>query len=142
MTESSDLDTSPARSSRIRALLSRRAGLLAASTTALAWTALALRQPETTYHFAPMIVAASWGAARRWVDAGPGRRASGLATAGGGGAIAVVTAAELAWLGALEGPTLWGTGGALVEAVAFAAIGAAIGYRFVTRRRPGLLFAA
>jgi len=142
MTAPHPLDTSPAPPGGLRAVVRRHAGLLATSAVALAWMALALRQPDTTYHFAPVIVAASWGAARRWVAAGSGSHAAGLAAAAGGGAIAVITAAELAWFGALEGPTLWGSAGALVETVAFAAVGAALGYRFVTRRRPGLLFAA
>ena len=142
MTAPRDLDTSPAGTGGLAAVIRRHAGLLATSAVALAWMALARRQPDTTYHFTPVIVASAWGAAGRWVSAGPGSRTAGLAAAGGGGAIAVITAAELAWLGALEGPTLWGTAGALVETLAFATVGAALGYRFVTRRRPGLLFAA
>lgn len=142
MTASHGLDTTPADAGGLRSLVRRHAGLLAASTVALLWVARALRQPDTTYHFGPIIVAASWGAARRWVDASPGARAVGLAAAGGGGTIASITAAELAWLGALEGPTMWGPDGVLIETLAFAAAGAALGYRFVTRRRPGYLFAA
>lgn len=142
MTAPHGLDTTPADTRGLRSFVRRHAGLLAASAVALVWVALALRQPDTTYHFAPIIVAASWGAARRWVDASPGSRTAGLTAAGGGGAIALITAAELAWLGALDGPTLWGTSGALAETLAFAAAGAALGYRFVTRRRPGFLFAA
>ncbi len=73
---------------------------------------------------------------------GPGTRTAGFAAAGGGATIARITTVELAWVGALDGPTLWGTSGAIVEAIAFAAVGAALGFRFVTRRRPGFLFAA
>lgn len=142
MTAPHGLDTTPADTGGLSSLVRRHAGLLAASTVALVWVTLALRQPDTTYHFAPILVAASWGGARRWVDASSSARAVGLAAAGGGTLVAVITAAELAWLGALDGPTLWGPDGALVETLAFAVAGAALGYRFVTRRRPGFLFAA
>lgn len=142
MTAPQDLDASPVTTDGLRGLVRRHAGLLAASAVALAWVPLARRHPDTTYHFAPIIVAASWGAARRWVAAGPGTRTAGLAAACGGATIALTTTAELAWVGALEGPTLWGTSSALVETIAFAAVGAALGFRFVTRRGPGLLFPA
>lgn len=142
MTATHYVDASAAPAGCLGGLVRRHAGPLAASAVALAWTALARRQPDTTYHFAPILVAASWGATCRWVAAGPATRPAGLATAGGGGAIALIATAELARVGAFKGPTLWGTSSALVETVAFAVVGAALGFRFVTRRRPGLLFAA
>ena len=58
MTAPQDLDASPVRGD-LRRLARRHAGLLTASAVALAWMALARRQPDTTYHVAPIIVAAS-----------------------------------------------------------------------------------
>jgi hypothetical protein len=118
----------------------RGAGVLASSTVALVWTVLAARRPDTTFHFAPLVCAGSWGAARRWAAGGPGSRRAGLVAAAGGLAVAAITVAELEWLGWMDGPTLWGSSGAAVEAFLFAAAGALMGARFVTRRRAGLLF--
>jgi len=72
MTTPHGLDTSPARTGGLGVLVRRHAGLLATSPVAQARMALALRQPDTTYHFERLIVASSWGVVRRWVAAGPG----------------------------------------------------------------------
>lgn len=141
MTSAPDLDTE-ATTSRLRVLIRRHAGLLTAAVIALAWVLLALSRPDTTYHLAPVLVAASWGAARRWSSGGPRTRSDGLKAAGGGLAMALVTTAEQWWMGALDGPTIWGSRGPVPETVALAVLGAALGYRFVTRHRPGFLFPA
>lgn len=120
----------------------RYAGLVAASAFALVWTALARREPTTTYHLAPLVVAASWGVARRWSARRRGTRREGLVAAVGGAAVAAVTLVELDVAGALRGPTIWGGGAAVGESVALLLLGALLGFRAVTRRRPGLLFAA
>lgn len=62
---------------------------------------------------------------------------AGLAAAVGGLAVVGVTAAELTWVGALDGPSFGAFPNAAVETGVFALLGAAAGFRFVTRPRPG-----
>lgn len=123
----------------MRAFLLRHAGLLTSSALALVWLVLARENPTSTYHFAPIIVAASWGGARRWVDGASGSAREGLAAAAGGMAVAAITGGELAWVSALEGPTLWGSGTASTEVWLFVALGGVIGFLLVTWHRPGSL---
>lgn len=118
----------------------RRAGPLLAGGLALVWTAMALRRPDATFHLAPLLVAASWGAAQRATTGAAARRRTGVIAALGGAGVAGLATAALGWSGALSGPTLWHDQGALGETVLATAVGAALGFRFVTRRRPGLLF--
>lgn len=125
---------------RARAFGARHAGLLTSAALAVVWLLLARIHPETTYHLAPLLVAASWGGARRWVDRAPAPPRRGLAAAAGGGTVGLVTTVELAWINALEGPVLWGSGSALTETLVLLVLGAALGFRFVTRPRGGLLF--
>ena len=118
----------------------RGAGPLLAGALAIVWTTMALRRPDATFHLAPVLVAASWGAAQRGVTGAPASRPVGMSAALGGAAFAGLATAVLGWAGALSGPTLWHEQGALGETVLGIALGAALGLRFVTRRRPGLLF--
>ena len=103
-------------------------GLLWTVLVAVAWVALATWRPTTTWHLAPLILAAAWP----WVvgqDASPGdasaRRRVGLAGAGG-----LVTALALSGVlsaaDLLDGPTWTGSGTPLVEALVLSAGGAAI----------------
>lgn len=118
----------------------RRAGPLLAGFLALVWMVMALRRPDATFHLAPTLVAASWGAAQRAVAGAPSERGAGVAAAVGGAAVAGLATGVLGWAGALSGPTLWHEQGALGETILAVALGAALGYRFVTRHRAGLLF--
>ncbi len=134
-----EIGASEARRRWAPAFLRRHAGLLTSSALALVWLVLARENPTNTYHFAPIVVAASWGLARRWAEGEPGTPRQGLASAGGGIVIAAITGAELAYVNALEGPTLWGSGTASAEVWLFVVLGGALGYWLVTKRRAGLL---
>jgi hypothetical protein len=106
------------------------------------WVLLAAVNGGATYHFAPLVVAASWGAGQRWTAGGAVGGQLGTVAAVGGALVAVAATVLLAVAARLDGPTLRGGGSALVETLLFTALGAALGYRFATRRRGGLLFGA
>lgn len=127
------------RSAPALAFLARHAGLLTSSALALVWLVLARENPTSTYHFAPIVVAASWGVARRWVDGARSSSGQGLVSAIGGMAVAGITGAELAIVGALDGPTLWGSGSASTEVGLFVVFGGLVGYWFATTKRAGAL---
>jgi len=88
------------------------------------WAVLAWNSPSTTYHLAPLLVAGVTPAALLLSD-GP------LETVLGAGAIgaslALVTTAGLGMAERLIGPSLLPSGGAVLEAMVFAALGAAAG---------------
>ncbi|MGH3437991.1 MAG: hypothetical protein ACRDRN_16190 [Sciscionella sp.] len=102
-------------------------GALASLVLAAVWLLLALKDPSTTYHLAPLLVAVAWPLTRRWRtrSALPARSALGAAT--GGAAVALGTTALLASQHALTGPTLSGSGDALIETLIAIVVGAAIG---------------
>ncbi len=104
-----------------------RTGASVSAALAVLWLVLALLNPETTYHLAPLLVAAGWPVVYR-LRAGSRRPAMLriLAVAGGTGIALVVTGA-LAALDALRGPTLTGSGNALTETFIAVAAGAVAG---------------
>lgn len=113
----------------------RSAGVGYAAGLAALWLILAVISPGTTYHLAPLLVAATPPVAE--VTKNPGESASpGRATAVGGGLALLV--ALLLWIaGALEGPSLLPLGGAVLESVVFAVAGAIGGWLaalIITRR--------
>jgi hypothetical protein len=85
---------------------------------ALVWALAAIVSDGTTFHLAPIIVAAV--PAMSWT----GRRSTGLLI-GVGGAVAI--AVLLALGGRLGGPSLLPFGGALLESVAGAFVGGLVG---------------
>jgi hypothetical protein len=89
---------------------------------AAVWAVAAAFQPTSTYHLAPLLVAALLPAL-----AGANSKAALASTAAQGAAIAAGAAVVLAAFDLLRGPTLLPYGGALAEAATFAAIGAAGG---------------
>lgn len=92
-------------------------GVLATS----AWLALALANPTTTYHLAPLVAALAWPVGVR----AAGRRTSwsvGLLAAAGGMALVALATGTLAAADALAGPALLG-GTALTETVLMAGLG-------------------
>ncbi|MEO5779294.1 MULTISPECIES: hypothetical protein [Arthrobacter] len=104
-----------------------RTGASVSAALAVLWLVLALLNPETTYHLAPVLVAAGWPVVYR-LRAG-GRRPvmlRTLAVAGGAGTALLVTGV-LGALGALRGPTLTGTGNALAETIIAIAAGVVAG---------------
>jgi len=93
---------------------------------ALAWVLLAVWRPTTTWHLAPMLLAAAWP----WVtgqDLRTGDR-SALARLFWSGAAGVVVAAAvtlgLSWAGLLGGPTVLGFPDAMSESLALGAVAA------------------
>lgn len=109
---------------------------------ALVWVALALWQPTTTWHLAPLLLAAAWP----WVfgqdlRGGDRRAIPGLIGAGVAGfAVSALTALGLSQAGLLRGPLVLGSlgGNALSEAAILAAAAAvlpvAVGLLRVRRR--------
>lgn len=100
---------------------------------AVGWIALAVNTPTTTYHFAPTVVAAAWPVAMR-PRAGHRLSARELAVSTGGGiALASIVTVALTFVGALAGPTFFGTDAAVAETWLMAALGAVIGFLFALR---------
>ncbi|MDX2379618.1 MAG: hypothetical protein QNM02_07660 [Acidimicrobiia bacterium] len=93
----------------------------------------AVRTPTSTYHFAPLILALVLPFASRSSPIGHSRRPVGAFIASIGGVLAALIGLGLAWTGNLEGPTLWGEGGALVEVLTFSAVGVLIGNALLLR---------
>lgn len=110
-------------------------GLGASLAVAGLWGLLALRSPSTTYHFAPIVVtvALPYAARAKAGDAFTGRRA--LVIVAAGAAISLGAVIALASTRHLTGPTLWDSGNATIEAIAFTAAGSVCGY-WVAGRRP------
>ncbi len=95
---------------------------------AVGWSLLAAWRPATTWHLAPLILAATWP----WVvgqdsTAGdPSARRRVLLAGGGGLGAALALTGALFWTGRLDGPTWTGSGDPVVEAILLAVGGAAI----------------
>ena len=104
-----------------------RPGLTWALVVALVWTALAVWQPTTTWHLAPLLLAAAWP----WVvgqDSSPGEASARrlvLLAGGGGLVVTVALTVILSTAGRFQGPTWTGTGSVTGEALLLAVIGAA-----------------
>ncbi|MGH3951381.1 MAG: hypothetical protein ACRDSE_20065 [Pseudonocardiaceae bacterium] len=94
---------------------------------AAVWLTLAVTSPSTTYHFAPMIMAAAVPVARR--SRTGGRLAwRELAVAAAAGVVASLSVTILlVSLDALSGPTFFGTPGAVRETLVMTGLGALIG---------------
>lgn len=116
------------------ALRTHAFGLLATSGTLAIWTVLAVRSPDLTYHFAPLIAAGLWPGVTRRGDV-PTIRMSVVAALGAFFLVMVVSLI-LAAGGYLEGPTFWNAGPALTEAILFAALGAGLGTLIARRPAP------
>jgi hypothetical protein len=100
-----------------------RTPLLIGAGLAALWLALGLASNGTTYHLAPLLVAAI-PATLAALD-GPGLAASRLIGLVGVGAIgALAVTALLSATGNLDGPSLLPFGGAALESVVFAGLGA------------------
>lgn len=110
------------------------AGLFASLTFAVVWANLASGSPHSTFHFAPMIVAAGWVVVDGSIGAGLTQHRI-VNTAIGGVVLTVVTIAILDAKGDLQGPTFWDDGGTsvLVEHTLFALVGAVAGAAYAVR---------
>lgn len=98
------------------------------------WVALAIRTPTNTYHFAPIIAAASWPI----VDRGGVRPTTRHSIVVAGLSTTIVLVAGLAlWASdRLQGPTLWGSGTSIGETVIFAILGGIVGLIAQLRHDP------
>lgn len=97
-----------------------------AGALAVIWLVAASLRPSTTYHLAPLLVAA----AVPFVVAADARAPTArrlIGAAAGGGTLALVVTGVLTVAGRLEGPSLLPFGGAVTESVVFALVGAAVG---------------
>ncbi len=121
--------TPPGRTDRADAFgasLSRSAGLVWTLVVAVVWILLVAWRPTTTWHLAPLLMAAAWP----WVvgqdlSASNSTARRGVLIAGAGGlAAASALTATLALAGRLDGPTWTGSGTAVVEAFLLAGAGA------------------
>ena len=103
-------------------------GLIWTLVVAVVWTVLVAWRPTTTWHLAPLILAAAWP----WVvgqDTSPGDPSARqrILLAGSGGLFAaLVLTGVLAAAGRLDGPTWTGSGTPVVEALLLSVGGAAI----------------
>ncbi len=101
------------------------------------WVLLAIRNPQLTYHFAPLIAAFVGPASLRTI--GPVDAARVIPVAAATSVVVGLVAVVLHVTGGMEGPTFWNDGPALSEAILFAVLGAAGGTRVATRPNAGLL---
>ncbi len=112
---------------------SRSKGISYAIGLGVIWGVLATLNPTSTYHLAPLLVAASPPAL-----AGLGgveeRRDLGLLAAMGTG-LAVVFSVGLSAAGSLNGPSLLPVGGPAVESFVFGVAGGLAAYLIATGRR-------
>jgi glutaredoxin len=104
--------------------------------SALLWVLLAARTPTTTYHLAPLLVAAAAPLTRRWLTGTPVPVRTATALAAAGLAATLVTTAALAGQGMLVGPDLTGVGSPVMETVLLAVVGAVAGWWLARRTSP------
>ena len=103
-------------------------GLIWTLVVAVAWSGLAAWRPATTWHLAPLILAAAWP----WVVGqdtsghDPSARRRILLAGGGGLGAALTLTGVLSSAGRLDGPTWTGSGTAGIEALLLSVGGAAI----------------
>lgn len=102
--------------------------VVAALGFALLWVLLAARTPTTTYHFAPLLVAAAAPVTCRLLTRlpVPPRLATALAVTSL--AIASATTGALTWQGLLAGPDLTGGDAPVMESVLLTVVGTALGW--------------
>lgn len=112
--------------------------LVVSSLLAAAWAGLALRSPTTTFHLAPLVVAAAPSITARMRHAVPLGPEGAMRVIAAGLVVATATALLLATFHALSGPAVWGGSGAM-ETAAAVALGGVWGWRVATRRRAGVL---
>jgi len=94
----------------------------------LLWIFLALRRPDQTYHFGPLVVAAAVAISHRSTRSGPLSNPAAAGTAVSGLTNALIATGILAFNDALEGPSLLPFGDALVETLLFSVVGAVLGF--------------
>lgn len=107
---------------------------------AVTWGALAAWRPTTTWHLAPLMLAAAWPwVVRTTPPRGVPAPTRLVAQSAALGVSAALLVSVILWAAnLLRGPTWWGSGPVLVEAVAMALAGAApFVLPILVRRRTG-----
>jgi glutaredoxin len=112
---------------------SRWQPLVAVLGCALLWVLLAAGTPTTTYHFAPLLMAAAAPVTRRWLTRTPVPFQPATVLAATGLMMTWVTTAALAWRGMLAGPDVTGGGRPVAESVLLAVVGAVAGWWLARR---------
>ena len=102
--------------------------------TSVVWLTLAWRSPSSTYHFAPLIAAGVGPYAAKSI-AGRQQVTTALLISAISAAVVIAAIVVMAIGDRMQGPSFWSEDGALLEAVLFAAAGAAIGMAMLARRR-------
>jgi glutaredoxin-like protein len=95
---------------------------------ALLWVLLAVRTPTTTYHLAPLLVAAAAPVTSRWLTRTPASPRPAAVLAVTSLAITGMATAALTWQGLLAGPDITGRAAPAVEAALLAVVGAVLGW--------------
>ncbi|ANH39602.1 Glutaredoxin [Nocardioides dokdonensis FR1436] len=103
-------------------------GLTWTLVVALVWSVLVAWRPTTTWHLAPLILAAAWPwvVSQDTISGDPSARRRIMLAGGSGLAAALALTGLLSSAGRLEGATWTGSGDSIVEALLLSAGGAAI----------------
>jgi glutaredoxin len=107
--------------------------VVAALGLALLWVLLAARTSTTTYHLAPLLVAAAAPVTRRWLTRTPVPTRPATALAVTSLVLTFATTAALTWQGLLAGPDITGGDAPVEETVLLAVVGAALGWWLARR---------
>lgn len=107
--------------------------VIAALGFALLWLLLATRTPTTTYHLAPLVVAAAGPVTRRLLTGTPLSRRAAATLGAVSLLIAAAATAVAQWRGLFAGPDVTGGDGALAETVVVVAVGAGLGWWLARR---------
>lgn len=116
--------------------MNRWTGLMVAVVASVLWFVLADRNPSSTYHFAPAIVAGAWVVVGSLPEAGLVPRVT-IRLAVAGFVLAVAVTIGLEATDRLQGPVFWQEGDdapVVVEHVVFALLGAVGGGWLAVRR--------
>ncbi|MGB5168987.1 MAG: hypothetical protein WBN35_13000 [Acidimicrobiia bacterium] len=99
------------------------------------WVGVALIRPTSTFHLAPLLIAAAAPVLFTLDGDNRAEWATVLRLAAGGIALALAATFAVSVLGAMQGPPFEGFSGPLVEAVVLTAVGAAAGIGFAWWRQ-------
>ena len=110
-----------------------RRGAAYSAGLAVLWVVLAFLRSGTTFHLAPLLVAAVLPVVVAW-DGEDSYQQLTLASIGGL-VVALIATAILTLAGEMTGPSLLPFGGAVTESVIFAVVGAAAGFGIASWRR-------
>ena len=105
------------------------------NTPIMFWVGVALIRPTSTFHLAPLLIAAAAPVLFTLDGDNRAEWATVLRLAAGGIALALAATFAVSVLGAMQGPPFEGFSGPLIEAVVLTAVGAGVGIGFVWWRQ-------